>query len=71
MSGAGLVKLVGLVFLATAGGPFGMEDTVSSGGAFLTLVTSLVMPFLVRRAAAARRAGDDATGRSGTCPRRS
>lgn len=41
-----LPLFVGVVFLATAGGPFGMEDAIGSGGPFLALLFSIILPFL-------------------------
>jgi hypothetical protein len=39
-----LVPLVALIFYDVSGGPFGVEDAVSSAGALLTIVGFIVLP---------------------------
>ncbi|EFJ04485.1 hypothetical protein SELMODRAFT_138613 [Selaginella moellendorffii] len=41
-----LLPLVFLIFYEVSGGPFGVEDAVGAGGALLTLLGFIVMPFL-------------------------
>ncbi|TWE10481.1 APC family permease [Rudaeicoccus suwonensis] len=40
------LPLVGLIFFSVSGGPFGLEESVSSGGAGMTMLMLLVIPVL-------------------------
>ena len=42
----GILQLVALAYFTTAGGPFGLEVCVSSGGPLLTLIGLMIMPLL-------------------------